>query len=52
MSIELKHHHGGVSVPNLDESIEWYGKVLDFEVGMWAREGAAVTDVHAVTEVQ
>lgn len=32
MSIELKHHHGGVSVPNLDESIKWYGKVLDFEV--------------------
>jgi catechol 2,3-dioxygenase-like lactoylglutathione lyase family enzyme len=32
VSIELKHHHGGVSVPNLDESIEWYGKVLDFEV--------------------
>ena len=32
VSIELKHHHGGVSVPNLDESIKWYGKVLDFEV--------------------
>ena len=32
MSIELKHHHGGVSVPNLDESIKWYGRVLDFEV--------------------
>jgi methylmalonyl-CoA/ethylmalonyl-CoA epimerase len=32
VSIELKHHHGGVSVPNLDESIKWYGRVLDFEV--------------------
>jgi methylmalonyl-CoA/ethylmalonyl-CoA epimerase len=32
VTIELKHHHGGVSVPNLDESIEWYGKVLDFKV--------------------
>lgn len=25
-------HHGGVSVPNLDEAIEWYGRVLGFEV--------------------
>ncbi len=32
MPIELKHHHGGVSVPNLDESIGWYRRVLDFEV--------------------
>jgi len=32
VSIELKHHHGGVSVPNLDESIGWYRQVLDFEV--------------------
>ena len=32
MPIELKHHHGGVSVPNLDESIRWYQQVLDFEV--------------------
>ena len=32
MSIELKHHHGGVSVPNLNESISGYKRVLDFEV--------------------
>ena len=32
MSIELKHHHGGISVPNLDESVRWYRQVLDFEV--------------------
>lgn len=25
-------HHGGVSVPSLDEAIEWYGRVLGFEL--------------------
>ena len=25
-------HHGGVSVPDLDEAIDWYGRVLGFEV--------------------
>lgn len=25
-------HHGGVSVPSLDEAIGWYGRVLGFEV--------------------
>lgn len=23
-------HHGGVSVPSLDEAVEWYGRVLGF----------------------
>jgi methylmalonyl-CoA/ethylmalonyl-CoA epimerase len=32
VSFEIKHHHGGVSVPNLAESIDWYTKVLGFEV--------------------
>ncbi len=32
MSIDLKHHHGGVSVPDLEASIRWYGDVLGFEV--------------------
>lgn len=26
------HHHVGVSVPDLDAAIEWYGRVLDFRV--------------------
>lgn len=26
------HHHGGVSVPNLDEAIKWYHDVLGFNV--------------------
>jgi catechol 2,3-dioxygenase-like lactoylglutathione lyase family enzyme len=29
---EFSFHHGGVSVPNLDEAIDWYGRVLGFEL--------------------
>jgi catechol 2,3-dioxygenase-like lactoylglutathione lyase family enzyme len=29
---EFNFHHGGVSVPSLDEAIEWYGRVLGFVV--------------------
>jgi methylmalonyl-CoA/ethylmalonyl-CoA epimerase len=29
---ELKHHHGGVSVPDLEASITWHREVLGFEV--------------------
>ena len=29
---EFSFHHGGVSVPSLDAAIEWYGRVLGFEV--------------------
>jgi methylmalonyl-CoA/ethylmalonyl-CoA epimerase len=25
-------HHGGVSVPSLEDAIDWYGRVLGFEV--------------------
>lgn len=32
MTIELKHHHGGVSVPDIEASISWWHEVLDFEV--------------------
>ena len=32
MSLDLKHHHGGISVPDLEASIRWYSDVLDFEV--------------------
>lgn len=27
---EFTFHHGGVSVPSLDEAIDWYGHVLGF----------------------
>jgi methylmalonyl-CoA/ethylmalonyl-CoA epimerase len=29
---ELKHHHAGVSVPDLEASITWHREVLGFEV--------------------
>lgn len=29
---EFTFHHGGVSVPDLDAAIDWYGRVLGFEV--------------------
>ena len=29
---EFAFHHGGVSVPSLAEAIDWYGRVLGFEV--------------------
>jgi len=29
---EFTFHHGGVSVPSLDEAIKWYGRVLGFEL--------------------
>ena len=31
-SIEYWHHHLGVSVPNLEESIQWWQDVLGFEL--------------------
>src|SRR5438105_3780990 len=32
MGLDLKHHHGGISVPDLEASIRWYSEVLDFAV--------------------
>jgi len=29
---DFTFHHGGVSVPSLDQAIEWYGRVLGYEV--------------------
>ena len=31
-AFEFWHHHGGLSVPDLDASIAWWKKVLGFEV--------------------
>lgn len=30
--VEFSFHHGGVSVPSLDEAIQWYGDILGFEL--------------------
>jgi methylmalonyl-CoA/ethylmalonyl-CoA epimerase len=32
VTFEISHHHVGISVPNLEESIAWYKKMLGFEV--------------------
>ena len=29
---EFTFHHGGVSVPSLEEAVDWYGRVLGFEM--------------------
>ena len=29
---EFTFHHGGVSVPDIDAAIDWYGRVLGFEL--------------------
>ena len=29
---EIKPHHTGISVPNLEESIAWYQKMLGFQI--------------------
>lgn len=31
-TLDLKHHHGAISVPDLEASIRWFAEVLDFEV--------------------
>ena len=31
-AFELKHHHGAMSVPDLEISMAWYRKMLDFEL--------------------
>jgi methylmalonyl-CoA/ethylmalonyl-CoA epimerase len=31
-ALDLKHHHGGISVPELAPAIAWYQDVLGFEV--------------------
>jgi methylmalonyl-CoA/ethylmalonyl-CoA epimerase len=32
VAIEIRFHHGGVSVPDLEASIRWYREVLGFQV--------------------
>lgn len=32
MVMDLRHHHGALSVPDLDASIDWYRRILAFEL--------------------
>jgi methylmalonyl-CoA/ethylmalonyl-CoA epimerase len=32
MALDFKHHHGGLSVPDIEASIRWWHDVLDFTV--------------------
>ena len=40
VGFEISHHHVGLSVPNLEESIAWYKKMLGFEVVTRMTQGA------------
>lgn len=40
VGFEITPHHFGLSVPNLEESIEWYRKMLGFEVVTRMKEDA------------
>ena len=45
---EFTFHHGGVSVPSLDQAIDWYGRVLGFEVEKRFHIAAANAEVAMV----
>jgi methylmalonyl-CoA/ethylmalonyl-CoA epimerase len=40
VGFEISPHHFGISVPNLEESIAWYRKMLGFEVVQRMTQGA------------
>ncbi len=42
---DFTFHHGGVPVPSLEQAIEWYGRVLGYEVEK--RFHIAATKAHA-----
>ena len=37
--LEITPHHFGISVPNLEESIAWYGNILGFKVATRMTQG-------------
>jgi methylmalonyl-CoA/ethylmalonyl-CoA epimerase len=41
VDFEISPHHVGISVPNLEESIAWYHKMLGFEVVTRMTQGAS-----------
>lgn len=46
VSFEISHHHVGISVPNAEESAEWYQRMLGFEVVTRMNQGEGMTVVH------
>ena len=46
VGFEISHHHVGISVPNAEESAEWYQKMLGFEVITRMNQGNGMTVVH------
>ena len=40
VGFEISHHHVAISVPNLEESIAWYKKMLGFEEVLRMNQGA------------
>ena len=46
VNFEISHHHVGISVPDAEESAEWYKKMLGFEVVTRMNQGGGMTVVH------
>ncbi len=42
-ALRISAHHVGISVPNLEESIAWYGRMLGFEVVRRVAEDPGMT---------
>jgi methylmalonyl-CoA/ethylmalonyl-CoA epimerase len=50
VGFQISYHHVGISVPNLEESIAWYKKMLGFEVV--SRMGGATNDAMLVALIK
>jgi methylmalonyl-CoA/ethylmalonyl-CoA epimerase len=46
VTFDISHHHVGISVPNAEESAEWYQRMLGFEVVTRMNQGDGMTVVH------
>jgi len=45
-NFEISHHHVGISVPDAEESAQWYQKMLGFEVVTRMNQGSGMSVVH------
>jgi methylmalonyl-CoA/ethylmalonyl-CoA epimerase len=46
VGFDISHHHVGISVPNVEESIAWYKKMLGFDVVTRMNQGSGMTVGH------